>query len=159
MQRMLKIGGASLGKVTISGGMIKSARNVLAKGFKFKPWGAVNLAKNLTKVLGAFGTALSVFMEGWDVYISKKREKDLAELKSQLKEMLTNMQADIYAQFNDNESYYKNFAPSFLEMQQHAEEMQEAVDRISEQTARLHDYGERLRKHFDIKDGVKDTAI
>ena len=159
MQRMLKIGGASLGKVTISGGMIKSARNVLAKGFKFKPWGAVNLAKNLTKVLGAFGTALSVFMEGWDVYISKKREKDLAELKSQLKEMLTNMQADIYAQFNDNESYYKNFAPSFLEMQQHAEEMQEAVDRISEQTARLHDYGERLRKHFDIKDVVKDMAI
>ena len=59
----------------------------------------------------------------------------------------------------DNESYYKNFAPSFLEMQQHAEEMQEAVDRIREQTARLHDYGERLRKHFDIKDVVKDMAI
>lgn len=159
MQQMVKQGGKALGSVKLSGGMIKSARNVVAKGFKFKPWGAVNLAKNLTKVLGAFGTALSVFMEGWDVYISKKREKDLAELKSQLKEMLTNMQADIYAQFNDNESYYKNFAPSFLEMQQHAEEMQEAVDRISEQTARLHDYGERLRKHFDIKDTVKDMAI
>ena len=159
MQRMLKIGGASLGKVTISGGMIKSARNVVAKGFKFKPWGAVKLAKNLTKALGAIGIVLSVGMEVWDAIVSKKRENDLAELKSQLKGMLADMQADIYAQFNDNESYYKNFAPSFLEMQQHAEEMQEAVDRISEQTARLHDYGERLRKHFDIKDAVKDTAI
>jgi len=98
-------------------------------------------------------------MDIWDTIASKKREKDLAELKSQLKGMLVDMQADIYAQFNDNESYYKNFVPSFLEMQQHAEEMQEAVDRIREQTARLHDYGERLRKHFDIKDTVKDTAI
>ena len=114
--------------------MIKSARNVLAKGFKFKPWGAVKLAKNLTKAFGAIGIVLSVGMDIWDTIVSKK-------------------------QFNDNESYYKNFAPSFLEMQQHAEEMQEAVDRIRKQTERLHDYGERLRKHFDIKDAVKDTAI
>ena len=109
--------------------------------------------------MGAIGIVLSVGMDIWDTFASKKRENDLAELKSQLKEMLAEMQADIYAQFNDNESYYKNFAPSFLEMQQHAEEMQEAVDRIRKQTERLHDYGERLRKHFDIKDTVKDTAI
>lgn len=159
MQQMVKQGGKALGSVKLSGGMIKSARNVVAKGFKFKPWGAVKLAKNLTKALGAIGIVLSVGMEVWDAIVSKKRENDLAELKSQLKGMLADMQADIYAQFNDNESYYKNFAPSFLEMQQHAEEMQEAVDRIREQTARLHDYGERLRKHFDIKDAVKDTAI
>lgn len=159
MQQMVKQGGKALGSVKLSGGMIKSARNVVAKGFKFKPWGAVKLAKNLTKALGAIGIVLSVGMDIWDAIASKKRENDLAELKSQLKEMLTDMQADIYAQFNDNESYYKNFAPSFLEMQQHAEEMQEAVDRIRKQTARLHDYGERLRKHFDIKDAVKDTAI
>ena len=158
MQRMLKIGGASLGKVTISGGMIKSARNVLAKGFKFKPWGAIKLAKNMTKAAGWIGTTITALSEAYDIYKQRKQEKELAELKSQLKGMLAEMQADIYAQFNDNESYYKNFAPSFLEMQQHAEEMQEAVDRIREQTARLHDYGERLRKHFDIKDAVKGTT-
>lgn len=159
MQRMLKIGGASLGKVTISGGMIKSARNVLAKGFKFKPWGAVKLAKNITTAAGWIGTTITALSEAYDIYKQRKQEKELAELKSQLKGMLADMQADIYAQFNDNESYYKNFAPSFLEMQQHAEEMQETVDRIRKQTERLHDYGERLRKHFDIKDAVKDTAI
>lgn len=159
MQRMLKIGGASLGKVTISGGMIKSARNVLAKGFKFKPWGAVKLAKNITTAAGWIGTTITALSEAYDIYKQRKQEKELAELKSQLKGMLADMQADIYAQFNDNESYYKNFAPSFLEMQQHAEEMQEAVDRIRKQTERLHDYGERLRKHFDIKDTVKDTVI
>ena len=159
MQQMVKQSGKALGSVKLSGGMVKSARNVVAKGFKFKPWGAVKLAKNLTKALGAIGIVLSVGMEIWDAIVSKKRENDLAELKSQLKGMLAEMQADIYAQFNDNESYYKNFAPSFLEMQQHAEEMQEAVDRIRKQTERLHDYGERLRKHFDIKDTVKDTVI
>ena len=159
MQQMVKQGGKALGSVKLSGGMIKSARNVLAKGFKFKPWGAVKLAKNLTNAFGAIGIGLSVGMEVWDAIVSKKQEKELAELKSQLKGMLAEMQADIYAQFNDNESYYKNFAPSFLEMQQHAEEMQEAVDRIRKQTERLHDYGERLRKHFDIKDAVKDTVI
>lgn len=159
MQQMVKQGGKALGSVKLSGGMVKSARNVFASGFKFKPWGAVKLAKNLTKALGAIGIVLSVGMDIWDTIASKKRENDLAELKSQLKEMLAEMQADIYAQFNDNESYYKNFAPSFFEMQQHAEEMQEAVDRIRKQTERLHDYGERLRKHFDIKDTVKDTAI
>ena len=159
MQRMLKIGGASLGKVTISGGMIKSARNVLAKGFKFKPWGAIKLAKNMTKAAGWIGTTITALSEAYNIYKQRKQEKELAELKSQLKGMLADMQAGIYAQFNDNESYYKNFAPSFLEMQQHAEEMQEAVDRICEQTTRLHDYGERLRKYFGIKDAVKDTAI
>lgn len=39
MQQMVKQGGKALGKVKLSGGMIKSARNVVAKGFKFKPWG------------------------------------------------------------------------------------------------------------------------
>ena len=159
MQRMLKVGSASLSKVNITGGMVKSARNIFASGFKFKPWGAVKLGKVLTKAAGWIGVAITVLSIVYELYKEGQQESNLTDLKTKLKKKLADMQADIYAQFNDNESYYKNFAPSFLEMQQHAEEMQEAVDRISEQTARLHDYGERLRKHFDIKDVVKDMAI
>ena len=159
MRQMVKQGGKTLGSVKVSSETVKSTRNVVAPNHKFKPGGAKKIANKTTKVLNGLDAALTMGMEIWDAVESKKRENDLAELKSQLKGMLADMQADIYAQFNDNESYYKNFAPSFLEMQQHAEEMQEAVDRICEQTTRLHDYGERLRKHFDIKDTVKDTVI
>lgn len=159
MQRMLKVGSASLSKVNITGGMVKSARNIFASGFKFKPWGAVNLGKFLTRAAGWAGAAITLLSTAYEFYKEGQQESNLTELKTKLKKMLSDMQADIYAQFNDNESYYKNFAPSFLEMQQHAEEMQEAVDRIRKQTERLHDYGERLRKHFDIKDTVKDTVI
>ena len=139
--------------------MVKSARNIFASGFKFKPWGAVNLGKFLTRAAGWAGAAITLLSTAYEFYKEGQQESNLTELKTTLKKMLSDMQADIYAQFNDNESYYKNFAPSFLEMQQHAEEMQEAVDRIRKQTERLHDYGERLRKHFDIKDTVKDTVI
>ena len=159
MRQMVKQGGKTLGSVKVSSETVKSTRNVVAPNHKFKPGGAKKIANKTTKVLNGLDAALTMGMEIWDAVESKKRENDLAELKSQLKGMLADMQADIYAQFNDNESYYKNFAPSFLEMQQHAEEMQEAVDRICEQTTRLHDYGERLRKYFGIKDAVKDTAI
>ena len=159
MRQMVRQGGKALGSVKVSSGAVKSTRTVVAPNRKFKPWEAKKIADKTTDTLSGLDIALTVGMEVWDAIVSKKRENDLAELKSQLKGMLADMQADIYAQFNDNESYYKNFAPSFLEMQQHAEEMQEAVDRIRKQTERLHDYGERLRKHFDIKDAVKDTVI
>lgn len=39
LKDVLKQGGSYLGKVNISGEMVKAARDIFAKSYKFKPWG------------------------------------------------------------------------------------------------------------------------
>ena len=52
-----------IGNIKISGEMIKSARDIFAKGHKFKPWGAIKLGKNVTKGLSFIGAAAGEFFE------------------------------------------------------------------------------------------------
>ena len=42
-------------------------RDVIAKGYKFKPWGAINMGKNITKWAGWIGAGIGVALElyGW----------------------------------------------------------------------------------------------
>lgn len=60
-------------------GVVSLAKMVgldLGKMLKFKPWGAVNLAKGLNGLLSVAGLAL----EAWDSYAQAKREKLFAEI-------------------------------------------------------------------------------
>ena len=64
--------------------MVKSARDVIAPNVKFKPWGAVKFANNVNKGIAGVG----IIIEAWNVWKAYKAEKELEQIKLQMKEYL-----------------------------------------------------------------------
>lgn len=74
-----------LGKVNLNNKNILAARDVIAKGYKFKPHGAGNLAKGINKAVGRGALVLAVAFEVWEWYSKITNENKLHQLKSELK--------------------------------------------------------------------------
>ena len=86
---------------------IKGARDIFAAGFKFKPWGAVNLAAKLSKVLVIVSVALDVIM--W--WKSHKEQRKFEEAKQELTKCCRNAFKDADTFINPEKKYFENFAP------------------------------------------------
>ena len=56
----VKYGVGQLKNLNITGEQIKAVRDVIAKGYKFKPGGAINMGKNITKWAGWIGAGIGV---------------------------------------------------------------------------------------------------
>lgn len=67
INKVLKSGLQGMHKVT--GKNILQARNLLFKSYKFKPWGAVKIAKGI----GTAAAVIGVLLDGWALY--KKKQK------------------------------------------------------------------------------------
>lgn len=143
-----KIGGKYLKNIQISGEQVKAARDLIAqyfgKTYKFKPWGAINLGKNLTKWAGRAGAGFTVALEVYDWYKKHKAEKELAELKKQLCNVVNDQIAKIFELFNDEEIYYKNFAPDYVELCHQLEKRQQEIEIHQQNIAMLVDFGKRI---------------
>ncbi|MCQ2218955.1 MAG: dynamin family protein [Paludibacteraceae bacterium] len=92
--------------------MVLQARDLLFKSFKFKPWGATKLANGIGKAAVVLQGALMAL----DYWGQKKREKQLNETKSALTESLNEYFAAVTNMMKDDDTYYKNFAPAYLDM-------------------------------------------
>lgn len=80
----VKFGVGQLKNLNITGEQVKAVRDVIAKGYKFKPWGAINLGKNITKWAGVIGAGIGVAFEIYDWYKKHENQKKLNELKNSL---------------------------------------------------------------------------
>lgn len=132
----LKGGADYLKTVTVSGEQIKAIRDVIASSYKFKPWGAINLGAKITKGIGRFAAGINIAIEAYSWYKKWKDSKELDETKASLRKALDDVFAQVYVSFKDD-SYYKNFAPSFLEMQEQLNARNEEVEKLRQQIADL----------------------
>ncbi|MEL4201957.1 dynamin family protein [Plesiomonas shigelloides] len=71
----------------------------IGKLLKFKPWGAVNLAKGVNGALSFLGVA----MEAWDSWEQHKREKIFSEAIDKMVENFTNQRESILEQLNSDD--------------------------------------------------------
>lgn len=71
----------------------------IGKLLKFKPWGAVNLAKGVNGALSFLGVA----MEAWDSWEQHKREKIFSEAVDKMVENFTNQRESILEQLNSDD--------------------------------------------------------
>ena len=78
---------------------VLKARDVLFKGYKFKPWGATKLAGKIGKAAGIVGLAL----QGLDMFFQWKRNRDLKQAKDQLKNSINDYFAQIFDLFKEND--------------------------------------------------------
>lgn len=89
---------------------IKGIRDVVASGYKFKPWGAVNLGKNISKALVWVGVIIDVIM--WWKEAQQKREFE--EAKASISQGVTKAFRNAETYLSSENDYFKNFAPAVL---------------------------------------------
>lgn len=140
----VKFGIGQLKNLNISGEQVKAVRDIIAKGYKFKPWGAIKLGSKITKVAGAIGAGLGVGMEIYDWYKRHKNQQKLEELKENLCNAVNDYVAQIFKTFESEGEYYKNFAPSYLELCRKVQERNDEISALKQKVADLEKYKKQI---------------
>lgn len=141
IEQAVTSGIGSLKGVKISGENVKTVRDLVAKNYKFKPWGAVKLGKTLTKGL----VILSVALEGWNWYKKHKDQQKLNKLKQELVNAVNKKAANILNKLSSDEQYFQNYAPSYLELCQKIEERNNEIKGLEQKVKDLEAY----KKHIE----------
>lgn len=141
----VKFGIGQLKNLNISGEQIKAIRDVIAKGYKFKPWGAINLGKNITKWAGWIGAGLNVGLEIYGWYKRHQDQQRLVELKEALSNAINNGIDSVLKTFRSDADYFQNYAPSYLHL---CQEIKKRDDEIAALKQKFKDL-ERYKKSFD----------
>lgn len=156
-------GAKYFGNVNVNAEMVKNARNVLAKGYKFKPWGAVkfagklnNLAKGFAKVLEKAPVFITVFVEALSWWSKHRSSQNLKELKEKLKKVINDLFAEYSSLMNDSE-YFENLAPGYVELLNVIKSQKEELDKLQKKIDGL----EKFKARYDkwVQDNVQDAEI
>lgn len=152
IEQAVTSGISSLKGVKISGKNVKTVRNLVAKNYKFKPWGAIKLGKAITKGF----VVLSVAFEGWNWYKKHKDQQKLNKLKQELVDVVNNAAAKILNTLSSDEQYFQNYAPSYLELCQKIEERNNEIKELELKVKDLEAY----KKHIENwRKSAEDTAF
>ena len=118
----------------------------LGKMLKFKPWGAVNLAKNINGALAVLGFAL----EAWDTYQQVQREEAFRKSQQQMVENFDKQRKEMI-ELLDSEHFILRFFPAYQELLGTVQEMQDNIAQRQEQRQRFHAWrktGETIEAEF-----------
>lgn len=140
--------------VNIQANAVKAARDVIAKGHKFKPWGAVKLAKNISKGLAVAGGAIEAAMQVWDWIKDKKNQKRLLELQNSLCNAINSTFNEAFNLFDDENKYFENFAPSYIELNKTIESRQQDTKHLRDKIDEMLKYKQDIESYNfeDIED-------
>lgn len=123
----------------------------LGKALKFKPWGAVNLAKNLNGILSVAGLAL----EAWDSYERKQREDQFRQAIVEMVDNFNTQREELLTMIND-QSFEQQFFPDYASLQTNAADVQNAIqtqNRLREQFQEWRHSGELIEAEFTRIEG------
>lgn len=147
----LKKGSGLLKNVTVSGEQVKAVRDLVATSFKFKPWGAIKLGQNITKWAGWIGEGLGVGLELYGWWKKHENEQKLIDLKDSLAKAVNDIVASILKMFEKEEEYYKNFAPSYLELCKKIQERNNEIAVLKQKVADLESYKQQIKSWQDAE--------
>lgn len=136
----VKFGIGQLKNLNISGEQIKAIRDVIAKGYKFKPWGAINLGKNITKWAGWIGAGLNIGFELYGWYKQHKDQQKLEELKTALANAVNDCISSVFKTFQSDADYYRNYAPSYLQLCQEIKKRDDEIATLKHKVSELEKY-------------------
>lgn len=136
--------GSKLGGIKIDNNMVKSARDVIAPNVKFKPWGAVKFANNVNKGIAGVG----IIIEAWNVWKAYKAEKELEQIKLQMKEYLGEYFNALNTFIKDDKKYYALY-PAFMELVGTLEQREQELQVCKKELTRLREYQERIHKMLE----------
>jgi GTP-binding protein EngB required for normal cell division len=132
-------------------GLVSAAKIVgldLGKMLKFKPWGAVNLAKGLNGALAVVGLA----MEAWDTWEQAKRERAFREALDQMVKNFETQRSELLDLIN-SPKFTETFFADFVELTATVEGVKRDVAQRKEQRQRFHAWramGEVIEAEFTV---------
>lgn len=144
LNEAVKYGINGLKNLTVTGEQVKAVRDIIASSYKFKPWGAINLGKNITKWAGWIGAGLGVGLEIYGWYKQYEDKEKLRKLKDVLKKAVNDCIADIFNLFSSDDLYYKNFAPSYIELCKKMDERNKEIENLQQKITQLEQYKQRI---------------
>ncbi len=96
--------------------------------FKFKPWGAVNLAGNLNKALPFIGLAFEI----GDSYNKYQKEQKLEKAKEEMKSNFDGQKQEILDLINDETRFKQTCFSNALELEKSFQEIEEKIKKTQE---------------------------
>lgn len=136
-------------------GLVGAAKIVgldLGKMLKFKPWGAVNLAKGLNGLLSVFGLALEI----WDSWEEAKRQQAFREMIAKTTDNFEKQRAELIALI-DGPDFDAQFFPELVELRNNVGEVEQSVangQMKREQFHRWRERGEAIDAEFRMLDAA-----
>lgn len=142
-----------LSKFKFNNKIVLRIRDFALPNFKFKPYGAVKFAKNLN-------IALAVGLEIFDWIMKSREAKKLNDAKSKLKDLVKGLIKGAFEEFNDDNVYYKNFAPAYIEMSKEVEKRQDFLNEMSSRFAFLEDFKDLISNTMGVSfDDIEDAEF
>lgn len=148
----MKEGITLLKGVKVSNTQVLQVRDMFFKNYKFKPWGATNMAGNIMKWMGRIAVVVGAAIEAYSWYKKWKDSKKLDEMKVELCKALDDAFADIYKTCK-GEVFYANFAPQLATMTQQLKEREQQVESMQKKITELEQYKTKISSF------LKDEAI
>lgn len=144
-------------KQQITGQMVLAFRDEFLKGLvKFKPWGAVKLAGNITKWAGRLSGILTVGFVVYDIWKSHNDAKKLQATKQGLKNTLNEFVTKVMSMLDNDAQYYDNFAPSYNTMFNQYMEQEQLCNDNKNALEGYNRYSENLHKWLQSS-GIEDA--
>lgn len=142
-----KKGISGLKEVKIDGKTILKIRDALKINHKFKPGGAKILGKDIGKWAGRIGAALQFIMEAVDWIKSYKEKAKRIELQKNIKTDIESIFNDVSMMMINNETFYKNFFPSFIILRTTYQERLEEFEKLNNKISRYDKFQQDI-KHW-----------
>lgn len=156
LKESMKGGAEYLKNTSVSKDTVFAVRDWIKDWFgvnhKFGPWGAHNLSKSLTKNFGRVAVGINVVLEIWDVVQRMKAISELNKAKSDILKSLDDVFASVYQSFQ-GEAYYKNYAPSYIEMCKAVLQRENEVKELKKKVQELEAYKSKITNflHNDVQ--------
>ncbi|WP_024298522.1 LeoA/HP0731 family dynamin-like GTPase [Methylomicrobium lacus] len=123
-------------------GIVTVAKTVgmdLGKFLKFKPWGAVKLAKGINGALAFAGIAL----EAWDSWEQAKREEAFHKSLEDMVENFNKQRSELLDLISGPQ-FIEQFFADYLELQSKVQDVQKILTQRREQRQKLHEWCETV---------------
>lgn len=118
----------------------------LSKMLKFKPWGAVNLAKGINGALVFLGAAL----EAWDSWEEAKRQEDFSKSIIQMIENFEQQRKDLLKIINSND-FSTKFFPDYLSLKEDSDNLIDSISMMNVQRQKFvawRDMGDAIEAEY-----------
>lgn len=118
----------------------------LSKMLKFKPWGAVNLAKGINGALVFIGIAL----EAWDSWQEKKRQEEFRKSIAQMVENFEQQREDLL-QIVNSDDFSTKFFPDYLSLKENSQKLLGSINDLQGQRQKFvawRDMGDAIEAEY-----------
>lgn len=147
------------GSISITNKTILASRDTLVKitnsfggkiALKFKPWGAVNLAKNFTKALGAAVGFLTVALEMYSMWKQYQDKKKFEDTKVEIMKFIAETEDFYTKMFTDEAQFKKEYFPQLADYQN-------IHDGLLKENQEMRTLKSRIEKWFSNSADIQDV--